>query len=145
MPSPDSGSNSPRFLKGMFSRFSPIVRRKKRTDSFVSTIQVATMADFELVKELASGFIGRVYLARHKMSAEYFALKVMSQEGIIAQRQLERVFNEKKIHIMLSKKNSYQVVKIYNTFKDENNIYLILEYQPADLFSLLNQMRGHVM
>jgi len=69
----------------------------------------------------------------------------MSQEGIIAQRQLERVFNEKKIHMLLSQKGSYQVVKMYKTFKDETNIYLILEYQPADLFSLLNQMRGHVM
>jgi len=146
LPSPESGSDSPRFgLKTVFSKFSPIVRRKQRTESFVDTIRVAKLDDFELVKELASGFIGRVYLARHKASAEYFALKVMSQEGIIAQRQLERVFNEKKIHLLLSSKNAYQVVKIYNTFRDESNIYLILEYQPADLFSLLNQMRGHVM
>jgi protein-serine/threonine kinase len=121
------------------------VRRKKRTDSFVDSIRSSNLEDFELVKELASGFIGRVYLARHKTSAEYFALKVMSQEGIVAQRQLERVFNEKKIHILLSAEKSYQVVKIYKTFKDTTNIYLILEYQPADLFSLLNQMRGHVM
>lgn len=111
----------------------------------MDTIRSARLEDFDLVRELASGFIGRVYLARHKTTAEYFALKVMSQEGIIAQRQLERVFNEKKIHMLLSAKSSYQVVKIYNTFKDDTNIYLTLEYQPADLFSLLNQMRGHVM
>jgi serine/threonine protein kinase len=34
---------------------------------------------------------------------------------------------------------------MYKSFRDATNIYLILEYQPADLFSLLNQMRGHVM
>lgn len=94
---------------------------------------------------MASGFIGRVYLAKHKATREYFALKVMSQEGIIAQRQLERVFNEKKIHLLLSSKHAFQVVKIYKTFRDATNVYLILEYQPADLFSLLNQMKYHVM
>jgi serine/threonine protein kinase len=137
--------NSPRFLQNVLAKFSPIIRRRKRTESFVDSIRGSQLEDFELLKELASGFIGRVYLAQHKSTKEFFALKVMSQEGIIAQRQLERVFNEKKIHTMLSAKGSFQVVKIYKTFRDATNIYLILEYQPADLFSLLNQMKGHVM
>ncbi len=85
-----------------------------------------------------------MYLTQHKVSREYFALKVMSQEGIIAQRQLERVFNEKKIHTLLSERHSYQVVKLYRTFKDTSNVYLVMDYQPADLFSLLNQMSNHV-
>lgn len=129
----------------MLAKFSPIIRRKKRSESFVDSIRNSTLEDFDLLKELASGFIGRVYLAQHKTSKEVFALKVMSQEGIIAQRQLERVFNEKKIHTMLSAKGAYQVVKMYKSFRDTTNVYLILEYQPADLFSLLNQMRGHIM
>jgi serine/threonine protein kinase len=105
-----AGSSSPRFLQSMIAKFSPIVmRRKKRTESFVDSIRTSNLEDFELLKELASGFIGRVYLAQHKRTEEVFALKVMSQEGIIAQRQLERVFNEKKIHTMLSAKGSYQV------------------------------------
>ena len=128
----------------MLAKFSPIMRRKKRTESFVHDIQQSVLDDFDLVKELASGFIGRVYLARHKTSREFFALKVMSQEGIIAQRQLERVFNEKKIHMLLSAKNSYQVVKIYKTFRDDTNVYIIMDYQPADLFSLLNQVTKRV-
>ncbi len=142
---PAEQPNSPRFLQNVLAKFSPIIRRRKRTESFVDSIRSSQLEDFELLKELASGFIGRVYLAQHKTSKEYFALKVMSQEGIIAQRQLERVFNEKKIHTMLSAKGAFQVVKIYKTFRDATNIYLILEYQPADLFSLLNQMKGHVM
>jgi len=47
--------------------------------------------------------------------------------------------------MLLSNRNVYQVVKIYKTFRDDSNVYLILEYQPADLFSLLNQMKRHVM
>lgn len=124
---------------------SPSTRRKKRTDSFVLDIKNSNLEDFDLLKELANGFIGRVYLTQHKSSHEFFALKVMSQEGIIAQRQLERVFNEKKIHVLLSEAHSYQVVKLYKTFKDTTNIYLVMDYQPADLFSLLNQMHRHVM
>ncbi len=140
-----SPASSPRFFQAVMAKFSPIIRRKKRTESFVDSIRSSSLEDFDLLKELASGFIGRVYLAQHKSSKEVFALKVMSQEGIIAQRQLERVFNEKKIHTMLSAKGSYQVVKMYKSFRDSTNVYLILDYQPADLFSLLNQMRGHVM
>jgi serine/threonine protein kinase len=120
-------------------------RRRERTVSFVSHISSSELEDFELLKELASGFIGRVYLTVHKSSREFFALKVMSQEGIIAQRQLERVFNEKKIHTLLSDQQSYQVVRLYKTFKDTSNVYLVMDYQPADLFSLLNQMHRHVM
>jgi len=131
-------------MLGKFA-FSPVLRRKKRTSSFVSSISNANLEDFELVKELASGFIGRVYLAQHRETKEYFALKVMSQEGVIAHRQLERVFNEKKIHMLLSSKQCYQVVRMYRPFKDNVNIYLLMDYQPADLFSLLNQMKGHVM
>ena len=62
----------------------------------------------------------------------------MKKKQIIKAKQLERVFNEKKIHNILVDQDVHQVVKLYGTFSDKMNIYMLMEYMPADLFSILN-------
>ena len=62
----------------------------------------------------------------------------MKKKQIIKSKQLERVFNEKKIHNILCEQGVHQVVKLYATFQDKTTIYMLMEYMPADLFSILN-------
>ena len=44
-----------------------------------------------------TGTFGRVVLARHKGTKEYFALKVLTMSEVIRLKQIEHVRNEKAI------------------------------------------------
>ena len=49
---------------------------------------VSSPAEFEKIRILGRGDVGRVYLTRHKASGELFALKVMSKTEMIARNKV---------------------------------------------------------
>lgn len=59
--------------------------------------------------------------------------------SILERRQLNHVFNEKRI---LSKLEHPFIVKLYDTAKDSKNLYMIMEYlSGGELFSYLRMTR----
>jgi protein kinase X len=108
------------------------------------------LADLAQRDTLGQGTFGRVRLAHSAEASEsasevgmahpgYFALKILKKSEIIRLKQLEHVASERAL--LLNKTNHPFVVKAYHTYKDERNLYMILEYVPGG--ELLSMARGN--
>lgn len=72
---------------------------------------------------------GRVVLATHRAnSGEKVALKILDRQVVVRLKQIDHTLAEKKILQALS---CPFIVKLLYTFKDNNYLYLGLEYVPG--------------
>lgn len=85
----------------------------------------SSVADFDVIKSLGQGAFGKVYKVCHKKSKLIYAIKEMNKSQLKYNNMIEQVVNE--IKIMYSLNNDY-IIKLYNHFEDEKNIYLVIEF-----------------
>lgn len=95
--------------------------------------------------ELGSGSLGRIVLVKEKSSSKLFALKIVflfiyskinkqKMEDCRAELNVER---EILIHMKLNHKN---ILKMMETFEDDQNLYILLEYcSGGNLYERLNK------
>ena len=96
----------------------------------------ANLRDFEIGDLLGSGAFGSVYKVVHKVSKRVFALKVVRKDKIRKNKLESQIKNEVKI--MYSLDNDY-VVRIFNHFEDDENLYLVIEF--AEEGQLMNKLK----
>jgi serine/threonine protein kinase len=80
------------------------------------------LEDFKLVKLLGQGGYGKVYLAQEVQSNSIVAIKAIPK----AKTEKEKIQREIKNQQLL--RGQTNVLQIYGTFQDNDNVYLILEY-----------------
>jgi protein kinase A len=89
---------------------------------------------YDLLKTLGAGAFGKVLLVRCRRSDKRFALKVLEKRKIVKMKQVEHTINERNI---LSSIDFPFIVQLSNSFKDERNLYMVLEVR----FHVLNWLR----
>lgn len=96
------------------------------------------LSDLEICKTLGHGKFGRVMLVRLlRQPNDYAAMKVMNKRVILSKSTVACVLFEKKI---LQATNFPFLVRYHNHFKDNANLYLVLEYVPGgDMFTHLRR------
>ncbi|VDP81644.1 unnamed protein product [Schistosoma curassoni] len=57
----------------------------------------ATLDSFDRIKTLGTGSFGRVMLVQHKVSKEYYAMKILDKQKVVKLKQVEHTLNEKRI------------------------------------------------
>ncbi|EQC34487.1 AGC/PKA protein kinase, variant [Saprolegnia diclina VS20] len=93
-------------------------------------------ADLEILRTLGTGTFGRVKLVRHKGTGMAYAMKVLQKSQVVAYKQQLNILNEKNL---LATCNHPFILKLYQTFKDEQCLYLLLEFvQGGELFAYLH-------
>lgn len=118
-------------VKNRILMFSPTVKegleRECTKDDFFS----------EGDKPIGKGGFGQVWKVRHKATDKIFVIKVMSKQNIIEQKMVEQINREVEI---MYKLNHSHIVKLYNHFEDEDNLYLVMHYaSKGQLYSLLKK------
>ncbi|XP_042224337.1 microtubule-associated serine/threonine-protein kinase 3-like isoform X4 [Homarus americanus] len=94
--------------------------------------------DYENVKLISNGAYGAVYLVRHKMSKERFAMKKISKHNLMLRNQVEQVFNERDI---MSFTDNPFVVSMICSFETKRHLCLVMEYvEGGDCATLLKNM-----
>ena len=94
-----------------------------------------SVADFESLAIVGKGAFGEVRLVREKKSGELYALKAMVMEAMKIKNQIEHIRAEQNI---LAQANTSWLVKLQYSFKDDINLYLVMEFMAGgDLMSLL--------
>jgi serine/threonine protein kinase len=94
--------------------------KKKRKEK-----KKVSLDDFEVKKLIGKGGFGQVYLAIHKATNRVMALKQMNKQLIIDKNKVEHIKNERRI---LIKGKSAHLVRLHYAFKDEECLYLAMEY-----------------
>ena len=97
---------------------------------------------YEKISELGNGAFGVVYKVKRKnsgMNPIIRALKEISKEAIINEQSGEEIRNEIEILKNIDHPN---IMKIYEFFEDDNNIYLINEYCGGGDVAKLNDIYG---
>jgi len=93
------------------------------------------LSDLELKSTLGTGTFGRVVLARHKQTRQYFALKVLTISEVIRLKQICHVKSEKLV--LNTIKNPF-IVNMFWSNHDDTYLYMLLEYVcGGELFSYL--------
>jgi hypothetical protein len=85
------------------------------------------VSDFEMICVLGKGSKGKVLLAREKTCSNFYALKVIAKRRILAEDTLEYTLMERAVlHRMEMERKNPFVVKLWRSFHDEDNLYLVM-------------------
>ncbi|XP_003744747.1 cAMP-dependent protein kinase catalytic subunit alpha isoform X2 [Galendromus occidentalis] len=126
----DPAENVERFLEEAKRQF-----EQKWTNPSSNT---AVLEDFDRIKTLGTGSFGRVMLVKHKSAGDYFAMKILDKQKVIKLKQVEHTLNEKKI---LQAVDFPFLVRLAYHFKDNSNLYMVLEYvQGGEMFTHLRKV-----
>ena len=99
--------------------------------------EIISINGYEIIERIGVGSYGRVY--KVFKNKKYYVLKEIPLNLSSAAEKINSVQNEANI---LSSLNNKYVVKFYESFKKNNNIYIIMEYcDCGDLCSFLNRIK----
>ncbi|KAF3796342.1 Serine/threonine-protein kinase 38-like [Nymphaea thermarum] len=91
--------------------------------------------DFEPLTIIGRGAFGEVRVCKEKVTGHVYAMKKLKKSEMLRRGQVEHVKAERNL---LAEVDSNCIVKLYCSFQDEENLYLIMEYLPGgDLMTLL--------
>merc|ERR1712141_733003 len=91
--------------------------------------------DFDPIKVIGRGAFGEVRLVQKIDTGHVYAMKILRKTDMVAKEQLAHVRAERDI---LVEADHTWVVKMYYSFQDPVNLYLIMEFLPGgDMMTLL--------
>lgn len=82
----------------------------------------------EFARVIAEGGFGVIYLVYHSVYDQHFALKKVPEDR----------FKEDEVEC-LKQLDQPNIISLYNTYKFQNYVYLLMEYCPYDLYHLLKK------
>lgn len=92
-------------------------------------------ADFEAIKVIGKGAFGEVRLVQKVDTGHVYAMKVLRKVEMVEREQVAHVRAERDV---LVEADHQWVVKMYFSFQDPTNLYLIMEFLPGgDMMTLL--------
>jgi len=97
----------------------------KKKKNLVSKAQIIRKEDYEILKVIGNGYVGKVLLAKQKDKGQLLAIKSMKKLDIIKNRVKENIKQEKKI---LESIDFPFIIKYYNCFQDQEKIYFVFEF-----------------
>ncbi|KAF9364772.1 hypothetical protein BGX34_000442 [Mortierella sp. NVP85] len=90
-----------------------------------------TLEDFQLIKVLGRGCMGKVMLVREHKSKKLFAMKAISKEWVILQREIEHTKSERNILANVAKISHPFLIKLRHSFQNNAQLFMVLDYYPG--------------
>lgn len=93
------------------------------------------LGKYKLLRHLGSGGMSSVYLAQHKISEQYRAIKVLPRKKVSDKSYLDRFYLEARAAASLNHPN---VVRIYDICNEKDTHYMVMEYvEGNDLYNIV--------
>lgn len=97
-------------------------------------------SNFEKLKLLGRGDVGKVYLVRLKNTGKLFAMKVLKKKDMIQRNKVKRVLTEREI---LATTDHPFIVSLYASFPSKDRLYFVMEYcAGGEFFRMLERQPG---
>jgi serine/threonine protein kinase len=92
-----------------------------------------SLDDFQLVKVLGKGCMGKVLLSREKSSSNLYAIKVISKRWVASHgpQEIEHTKAEQRILAELTRTRNPFLIRLHCSFQNHENLFLVLEYVGA--------------
>ena len=87
------------------------------------------LGKYKLLRHLGSGGMSSVYLAQHKISEQYRAIKVLPRKKVSDKSYLDRFYLEGRAAASLNHPN---VVRIYDICQEKDTHFMVMEYVKGD-------------
>lgn len=98
--------------------------------------QGTSWGDFKVLDVIGRGEYGFVVVARHRMSAAVYAIKILSKRQAKKQHSIEKLLREVEVHRAVS--GHQYLVEMAGAFQDADNVYCAMDFcAGADLFALI--------
>ncbi|SCU90910.1 LANO_0D10242g1_1 [Lachancea nothofagi CBS 11611] len=101
-----------------------------------------SIRDYDIIKPISKGAYGSVYLAKRRITGEYFAIKVLKKSDMIVKNQVTNVKSERAI--MMVQSNKPYVAQLFATFQNRGNLFLVMEYLSGGDLATLIKMMGNL-
>lgn len=102
-----------------------------------------TKDDFESLDVLGKGSFAYVVLARRTQTGAYYAMKVVTKQGLLDHKRVQDVFTERNVLTRLS--HPY-LMKLYWTFQSDHKLFFVMDYMPGgDLDKYLNSLPNKLL
>ena len=97
-------------------------------------------SDFEVIRLLGKGAVGKVYLVRHLYSGEPYAMKVVQKEDILRRNKIHRLQTEWNV---LCQYDHPFVARLFCCFQSTSKLYFVMEYcAGGEFFRFLQKQQG---
>ena len=100
-----------------------------------------TVDDFEMIRVLGKGCAGKVLLVRHSSTRGLYAMKSIHKRHVLAHQELQHTLTEQAVLKRMAKDVLDPfVVRLWWSFHDRNNLYLVMDFHPGgDLATQLSR------
>ena len=93
--------------------------------------------DFEIIKVIGRGFIGKILLVKYKKDGKYYAMKMMRKDQIISEELQDNILLEK--NILIESQNEF-IISLSFFFQTKERIYFITPFiKGGDLYHKLKK------
>ncbi|KIM31700.1 hypothetical protein M408DRAFT_327157 [Serendipita vermifera MAFF 305830] len=107
-------------------------KKKKKKQKLEKKARKVVITDFEMMRVLGKGCAGKVLLVRHKREQSLYALKAITKRHVIAHQELQHTMTEQAVLKRMARSNSDPfVVKLYWSFHDKENLFLVMDFHPG--------------
>ncbi|CAI4221026.1 unnamed protein product [Auanema sp. JU1783] len=107
----------------------------KETDYLRLKRSKLAVTDFDSLKVIGRGAFGEVRLVQKKDTGHIYAMKILKKQVMVEKEQTVHVKTERDI---LSRADCDWIVKMYYSFQDSYNLYLVMEFLAGgDMMTLL--------
>ncbi|KAF9209955.1 hypothetical protein BGZ49_009231 [Haplosporangium sp. Z 27] len=141
LPVPQPSANSAAISNDSLSEDTAMIRREMGPRVRGSKIRPAlpqiqerkkaSIEDFQLIRVLGKGCMGKVMLVREHKSKKLFALKAISKEWVILQREIEHTKSERNILANVARISHPFLIKLRHSFQSNAQLFMVLDYYPG--------------
>jgi serine/threonine protein kinase len=109
---------------------------RPETPASPSKEEKLTKDDFESLDVLGKGSFAHVVLAKRTSTGKYYAMKVVTKQGLLDHKRVGDVFTERNV---LTRSNHPYLLKLHWTFQSEHKLFFVMDYMPGgDLDKYMN-------